>query len=355
MSIRPPTDEVAGPTSDGWDEAWVQALPKADVHCHLEGCIDRDVVAKAAARHGVDPPWHGGGDWQIRNLAGLLGYLDFACALLDTADELASVAYAASRHAAASGARRLEVIVTPHHWEAWRGRLGAMVAAIDEGCRQAETDGLAPVGLCLSVNRQEPRSAGDEIADWMITTGHPRVVALSIDGNERLGSNNDRFADAFSRVAAHGFHRCAHAGESSGPEGVRDALEILGAERIDHGVRAIEDAALVAELARRAVPLDICPTSNCLLTVTPSLADHPIERLRTAGVRVCVNTDDPLIYGCSLVGEYVTTGSQFGWSRAVLGSVAATSIEACFAPEDTKVALLGELDAYLSATSGMAP
>lgn len=335
----------------GWDEEWVRALPKAEVHCHLEGCIERDVVARAAARHGVaalsDVEEAGGG---IRNLADLLAYLDVACALLDTSDELAAVAYAASRHAAASGTRHLDVIVTPAHWQGWRGRLAAMVGAIDEGCRQAEADGLAPVGLCLSVNRQEPASAAGEMVDWMIAARHPRVVALSIDGNERLGSNNDRFAEAFARAAAHGLHRCAHAGESSGPEGVREALEILGVERIDHGVRAVEDEKLVAELANRAVPLDVCPTSNCLLGVTASLADHPVDRLRRAGVPVSLNTDDPLIYGCDLAGEYAATGRQFGWGRHELAAVARTSIESSFAPEDRKATLLADLEGYLACT-----
>ncbi len=348
-------DESPSPPG-GWDEAWVRDLPKAEVHCHLEGCIDRDVVARAATRHDVRLPWEAeDADWRIQNLADLLGYLDFACALLDTPDELAAVAYAAARHASASGTRHLDVIVTPRHWEAWRGRLAAMVEAIDEGCRQAEADGLAPIGLCLSVNRQEPASAAGEMVDWMIATHHPRVVALSIDGNERLGSNNERFASAFARAAEGGFRRCAHAGESSGPEGVREAIEVLGAERIDHGVRAVDDPVLVAELVSRAVPLDVCPTSNCLLGVVPSLADHPVDRLRLAGVRLSLNTDDPLIYGCDLAGEYVSTGRAFGWGRTALAGVARTSIESCFAPEERKVALLGELDAYLAAGGTPSP
>lgn len=350
--MNPPLPEHApAPTAPDWDEAWVRALPKAEVHCHLEGCIERDLVARAAARRRVGLPWQtAGGDWRIRNLADLLAYLDFSCALLDTADELAEVAFAASRHATASGVRHLDLIVNPNHWRAWHGRLSAMVDAFDAGCRQAESDGLAPVALCLSVNRQEPASVAGDLVDWMISARHPRVVALSIDGNELLGSNNGRFADAFARAGAHGFRRCAHAGESSGPEGVRGALEILGAERIDHGVRAVEDPDLVVELASRAVPLDVCPGSNCLLGVTPSLAEHPIDRLRRAGVRVSINTDDPLVYGSELAGEYVATGRTFGWGRAELAAVARTSIESSFADEDRKAAMLADLRTYLVAS-----
>jgi adenosine deaminase len=344
--------------SAGSDLAWITGLPKAEVHCHLEGCIEREMVSKAAARHGVDVPWGHGepaderavGEpaGHIGSLAELLSYLDFACALIDQRDELASIAYAASRHASASGTRYLDLIITPHHWTAWRGRLGEMVDALDAGWRAAEEDGLAPAGLCLSINRQQTASQAREMVEWMVSTRDARVVALSIDGNERLGSNNERFAEAFATAAAHGLRRCAHAGESSGPNGVRAAIELLGAERIDHGIRSVEDPALVGELVRRQVPLDICTTSNVILGLVPDLASHPVERLRAAGVRVSLNTDDPLIYGCHLSGEYSSTAAAFGWGRPELGAVARTSIEACFAEEGRKAAMLRTLDQYLT-------
>lgn len=103
-----------------------------------------------------------------------------------------------------------------------------------------------------------------------------------------------------------------HVGESSGPEGVWDAVELLGADRIDHGVRAIHDPALVQMLADRQIPLGVCPTSNLVLGVYPSIAEHPIERLRKAGVRVSLNTDDPALLGASLVGEYGLAGRRLG-------------------------------------------
>jgi adenosine deaminase len=127
---------------------------------------------------------------------------------------------------------------------------------------------------------------------------------------------------------------------------VWDAIELLGADRIDHGVRAIEDPALVALLAQRQIPLGICPTSNIALGVYPSMQAHPIERLRTAGVRVSVNTDDPALLGASLVGEYQLCTQTFGWSEAVQKDVARTSIEASFANPDVKRHLLDALAAW---------
>jgi adenosine deaminase len=134
-----------------------------------------------------------------------------------------------------------------------------------------------------------------------------------------------------------------HAGESSGPEGVWDAVDLLGADRIDHGVRAMEDPALVQMLAERQIPLGVCPTSNLVLGVYPSIEAHPLERLRQAGVRVSLNTDDPALLGASLVGEYALCRQAFEWTDDVTRDVARTSIEASFASDDVKAGLLKAL------------
>jgi adenosine deaminase len=139
------------------------------------------------------------------------------------------------------------------------------------------------------------------------------------------------------------YHQSAHAGESSGPQGVRDALEFLHADRIDHGVRAIEDPELVKILAEKGIPLGICPTSNLTLGLYPKLDQHPLEQLRRAGVPVSINTDDPAPLGLALHSEYQKCASAFNWSVSELQSVAKTSIEASFADADTKKRLLQEL------------
>jgi adenosine deaminase len=127
---------------------------------------------------------------------------------------------------------------------------------------------------------------------------------------------------------------------------VRDALEILQVDRIDHGVRACEDAALVAELARRGTPLGVCPTSNLTLGLYPEIREHPIDRLRRAGVRVSVNTDDPELLDTSLLDEYETCSAAFGWERGDLTRLARTSIEASFAPRHLRESMLDELRAF---------
>jgi len=334
---------VTGPSA--W---WLTGLPKAEVHLHLEGCLDGVLVTRAAERHGVPPhpAWEDGRP-VISSLGQLLDYLDWSCALIDQPDELFTVAYDTALRAGVSGARHVDAIVNPTHWPAWRGRLGPMVDALDAGFAAAEQDGQATATLCLSVKRSQSRQEALDLVAWMLEVRHRRVSALSVDGDESGGSNTPRFVEAFAEAAQGGLRTCAHAGESSGAQGVREAVELLGAERIDHGVRCAEDPSLVAELARRGVPLDICPTSNVVLGVVPSLAAHPIEPLRRAGVRVSVNTDDPLLYGIDLAGEYRRCTEAFGWDEQVAAQLARTSIESCFADEDRRRQLLAQLDAYM--------
>jgi adenosine deaminase len=336
------------------DEGWVRGLPKAEVHLHLEGCVPPALVEAAARRQGVD--LSAGPRLPVRDLPELLAYLDVACALVDRADDLSAIAYDTMARAAGAGTGHVDVICNPTHWPAWRGRLGALVDALDAGFRGAEEDGLGTAGLCLSIKRTQGAAEAMELVEWILASGPPglsarrRVVALSVDGNEAGGtrSHTDRFAPAFARAAAGGLHRCAHAGESSGAQGVREAVDGLGAERIDHGIRCVEDPALVAELARRAVPLDVCPSSNVLLGVVPSLAEHPVEHLRAAGVRLSLNTDDPLLYGVDVPGEYLRCAGQFGWDRATVAAMARTSIDSCFADPDRRATLSADLDRYLT-------
>ena len=170
-------------------------------------------------------------------------------------------------------------------------------------------------------------------------------MALSIDGNEAAaGRTGPRFAEAFRRAGAAGLKRTVHAGESSGPEGVRDAIELLGADRIDHGVRAIEDPSVVALLVDRRIALGVCPTSNLKLGVVPAIEQHPIERLRHAGVAVSVNTDDPALLDTSLEREYALCRDTFDWSDDDVWSVARTSIDASFANDDVKTRLRDALE-----------
>jgi adenosine deaminase len=321
----------------------IRALPKAEVHVHLEGCFEVEDIRRLASAAGEPvPPLEIAGS----DLSTFLTVLDWTCGLVRTSEQLAHAAYAFAEREARNGVGYADLIVNPTHWSAWRTRLGAFVDALDAGLSEAEQDGLTPVGVCISLLRQQSAAEALELVDWLIARRHPRIIALSIDGNEAVaGRTGARFAEAFQRAADAGFHRTVHAGESSGPEGVRDALEYLRAERIDHGVRAVEDAELVRVLADSQIPLNVCPGSNVLLGRYADRASHPLDSLRRAGVRVSINTDDPALMHHSLVSEYVDTAAAYGWDMQVVKEVARTSIQASFATSDTRERLLIALDA----------
>jgi adenosine deaminase len=325
----------------------LMALPKAEVHVHLEGTFEPALLEIWAAEAGVPMPRPREQLLQFSGLADFLQFLDWACGLADTPDRLASLARGFCERLQRDGTGYADLIFNPTHWSAWHGRLRPMLDALDAGFREAEQDGLPSVGLCVSLLRTQSGAEAVELVERLTAWRHPRVVALSVDGNEAAaGRTGPRFAEAFRRAGAAGLRRTVHAGESSGPEGVRDAIELLQADRIDHGVRAAEDPALVELLAERGIPLGICPSSNIQLKVYDSLAAHPLDRLRKAGVAISINTDDPSLLGTDLPREYALCEQQFGWNDDELRGLADTSIAASFADADTQQRLRRQLAAW---------
>ena len=319
-------------------------MPKAEVHVHLEGCFEPTTLEQWAGEAGVPMPRPRDALFQFGGLADFLHFLDWACGLANTQDRLAQLAYDFCKRLQSDGTGYADVIVNPTHWTAWRGQTKAMIEALDHGFDSAERDGLPSVGLCVSLLRTQTADEAIELVDQLVAWRMPRVVALSIDGNEAAaGRTGPRFAEAFRKAGAAGLKRTVHAGESSGPEGVRDAIEFLGADRIDHGVRAVDDDAVVGLLAERGIPLGVCPTSNIAMKVYPSMEEHPLDRLRRAGVRVSINTDDPSLLGTNLPREYELASVFYSWTEEILRDVARTSIEASFARAEIKEKLRGDL------------
>jgi adenosine deaminase len=328
------------------DRSWIVGLPKAEVHVHLEGCISPDLLARAARRGGAELPATGPFD----GLGAMLRSLDASCALLTEPADIVELALAYGRSTVANGVAYSDLIVNPAHWPAWTARLGDFVRLLDEGCGEAEAEGAGRIGLCPSIGRWMAAGEAGELVDTLIELRHPRVVGVSLDGDEGApGAGSDRFAPALERARRNGLGVAVHAGESSGPDGVRHALDVLRADRIDHGIRSIDDPVLVADLADRGTPLGICPSSNVQLHLVPTLSQHPVEQLRRLGVRVSLNTDDPVLFGTTLVDEYLRTAAAFGWDRTAVAELARTSITASFASSDRKIELLAALDRYTRA------
>jgi adenosine deaminase len=253
-------------------------LPKAEVHAHLEGCFEPGVLEQWAAQVGVPMPRPRERLFEFEGLADFLHFLDWACGLASTRDRLAELSYGYARRLADNGAGYADVIVNPTHWNAWHGRLPAMIDAIDAGFAAAEQDGLPAVGLCISLLRTQSADAAAEVVDTLVALRHPRVGG-ALDRRQRSRGRAHRRPVRGRVPARRGCGAAPHRARRrvQRPEGVRDAIELLGADRIDHGVRAIQDPDLVRLLVDRQIPLGICPTSNLRLNVYPRIEDHPIE------------------------------------------------------------------------------
>ncbi|HEY0560080.1 MAG TPA: adenosine deaminase [Frankiaceae bacterium] len=304
----------------------VRRLPKAEGHVHLEGCLELDLLHRwsRAAGRGIPVVPCGATERHVEAV------LEAACGLVAAADDLAELAYRVAQRQDRAGSVAADLLVNPRHWSGWRQDVPTLLDALDAGFRAAEADGLPPVGLCVSLLRSQTAGEAAELVELLVERRHPRVVALSVDGDEALsGRTSPRFVTAFRRAASAGLRRVVHAGAATGPEGVADALDLLHADRIDDGILAVADPALVDRLASANIPLGVCPTSNVTLGAVPSLAAHPIDALRRAGVSVSVNTDDPVLLGTDLLTEYLLCADAFGWEDDVLFAMCAASLRGC--------------------------
>lgn len=327
-------------------DAQLRGLPKVELHVHLEGTLERERIAEIADAVGEPLPRPVDQLFEFDSLSTFLGFLDWTCSIVRTPELAAQLAYDCAARAHRDGVRYAEVIINPTHWSRWD--LGELVEALASGFARAEADGLAECHLLLSILRQQSEEAALGLVRWMGEHRPPRVLGLSIDGDEeRAGRTGPRFAPAYALAGELGFGRTAHAGESSGADGVRDALDLLHVDRIDHGIRAIDDPALVRRLADEDVALNVCLSSN-LVHLYPDLAAHPFRALADAGVPITLNTDDPGYLGIDLTGEFRKAADTAGWGLAELAATTRTAIGAAFCPPSTAERLTAELDAYLA-------
>ncbi|MFL5802996.1 MAG: adenosine deaminase, partial [Roseiflexaceae bacterium] len=193
-------------------------------------------------------------------------------------------------------------------------------------------------GLVIDIPRNISAENGLLVADWAIDGMGDGVIALGLGGPE-IGNPPEKFAEAFARARAAGLPSVPHAGETVGPQSIWGALRALDAQRIGHGVRCLEDAALVAELRERQIPLEVCPTSNVCLGVAPSIAEHPLPRLIDEGLYVTLNSDDPPMFNTSLTGEYLAVARAYGWGAGELERLALNAVRAALLPAAEREAL----------------
>ena len=318
------------------------SLPKAELHVHLEGTATPALVRRLAARHGtrVPPGTIEDDRFAWRDFLDFLATYDRVASVIRTAEDYRDVTRAYLAACAAEEAVYVELTASPDHAAAAGLPYRDMVAGIAEGIDAArEATGVESRIQLTAVRNLGPERA-EAIAATAAAAPHPYVTGFGLAGDE-AGFPPGPFARAFRIAHEAGLGLTVHAGEWAGPASVRAALDLpVPVTRLGHGVRAVEDPALVDELAARGTVLEVCPTSNVVLGAYPSYAEHPFPVLRAAGVRLTLGSDDPPYWGTSIGGEYAVAAREWGLDDAALVALTETAVRAAFVPEELRTALL---------------
>ncbi|HEY3833834.1 MAG TPA: adenosine deaminase [Acidimicrobiia bacterium] len=320
----------------------LRVLPKAHLHVHTEGAMRPATLAELAGAAGIAvPEVRGFGSFTM--FAGM--YLA-ACDVLTTYAALARLVEEVVADAAADGAVWVEpAIHLPHHAERLGPPRETLEVVLDAASRGAAAHGIG-AGVIVSADRTKDPAVALADARLAAEFAGRGVVGFGL-ANDEAGHPPEPFAAAFAIAREAGLLSVPHAGELEGPASIVGALDALGANRIQHGVRAVEQPALVRRLADSAVCLDVCPTSNVLLGVVAAIADHPLPALLDAGVRCSLNADDPLLFGPNLLDEYELARAALGLDDAALGFIARCSIEHSGAGDDVKQKAFAGIGAWL--------
>ncbi len=325
--------------------AFVRALPKVQLHCHLEGTVDAATFRSLAAAHGLDIGARGSGPLEatyaftsFREF--LLTFAD-VCRALATPDDFARIAREYARDARAQNVRYAELFVSPSVWTYFHRALDvrAAVRAMRVEFDAAARDGGPDVRLIVDLTRNFGVERAAATARTAVELAEFGVIAVGLGGDE-ANFPPELYAEPYAFARSQGLRTVVHAGEAAGAQSVRNAIDVLGAERIGHGVRALEDDGLVEELARRGIPLEICPTSNRLTGVVAPGRPHPIGELDRRGVVCVIDADDPALFSTTLETEYALVEEQLG--TAAVARFARQAVESSFAPPDLKRKLLWE-------------
>jgi adenosine deaminase len=321
------------------------ALPKAHLHVHLESTVRPGTLRELAGANGVPLP---GETPVFDGFRAFADYNSLIRACLRRPEDFERIAREFCEDEFAQGTRYAEVTFTAASHGERLGDLEKPLASVLKGL----SEGGARTGLewrvLLDHSRRRPVARAERTLE--LALHHEEVVGLGLAGEERYPLKP--FAAVFDRARDAGLHLVHHAGEDAGPASIREALDLGHSERIGHGIRILEDRALVAEVRERGVALEVCPSSNVTLGLVPSLAAHPLPRLVDAGLAVTLNTDVPSVTGTTLTDEFTLARAAFGYDDTRLAAIAAAGVTASFAPEATKTALHQGISAWLTPGEG---
>lgn len=321
----------------------IMDVKKAELHCHIEGAASPDLVRAQAQKYGADVSGFIQGDRYVwSDFTEFLTAYDGAAALFRTEEDYALLARTYLEGIAAQNAIYAEIFVSPDHATAAGLSPGAYIDGLAEGIAAAKSaTGIECRMIVVGVRHLGAESV-EAAAHFAAGRPHPLITGFGMAGEERFGRVAD-FARGFDIARDAGLGITIHAGELAGADSVRDALDHVRPSRIGHGVRAIEDGNLVRRIAEEAVVLEVCPGSNMALKLFETMADHPFDQLRRAGVKVTLSSDDPPHFGSSIGHEYDLVAQTWGYDAATLTEFTRTSLEAAFVDEPTRAILLGQL------------
>jgi adenosine deaminase len=319
-------------------EAFIRGIPKAELHLHIEGTLEPEMVLELARKHGL-PLRHPSVDalreaYRFDNLQSFLDVYYAGAAVLRDESDFHALTSAYLERAYADGVVHTEVFFDPQTHTA----RGVSLDAVIRGIHAALTEGQARLGIThrLILCFLRHLSAADAMATLEAALPYQELIAaVGLDSAE-AGNPPAKFAAVFERARDAGLLTVAHAGEEGPPQYISEALDLLHVRRVDHGVRCEEDAALVARLAHERMPLTVCPLSNVKLGVFARMQDHNLKRLLDRGLCVTVNSDDPAYFGGYVAENYLAAARALGLSQADVTQLAANSIEASLLPQANK-------------------
>ncbi|HWU03572.1 MAG TPA: adenosine deaminase [Novosphingobium sp.] len=329
-------------------DTFIAGLPKAELHLHIEGSLEPELMFELARRNGVALPYASveavRAAYAFSNLQDFLDIYYAGASVLQTRADFCDLAMAYFARAAADGVRHAEIMFDPQTHTA----RGVPFDTVITGLLDAVAAAQAEYGITSLLIMSFLRHLSEEDASATLEQARPwldHIAAVGLDSSE-TGHPPAKFARVFAAARALGLRLVAHAGEEGPPAYVREALDLLEVNRIDHGNRAMEDAALVARLAEAGMVLTVCPLSNLKLQVVRDLADHPIDAMLAAGLRATINSDDPAYFGGYVADNYRAVAAARGLGRAALTQLARNSFAGSFLPEPVIAAHLAAVDAY---------
>ncbi|GLY15193.1 aminodeoxyfutalosine deaminase [Kineosporia sp. NBRC 101677] len=323
-------------------------LPKAELHVHLEGSMPPETLLELGVRHGVDDVPRTLDDvrrlFEFRDFAHFIEVYLIIVKVLQEGADFAALAYGKGAELARHNVRYAEIFFTsPLHTD--RGIPASEIfGGLEEGRQRARAEFGVEMVFMADIPGERGIAGAEQTLQELLDNRPPGFVALGLGGPE-IGTPRPQFAPFFEAAIAEGYHSIPHAGETTGPRTVWDALEYLHAERIGHGTSLLEDPALVEYLVREQVPVDVSVTSNLCTKAAPSLAAHPLPRMAEAGVNVTVNSDDPPMFNTDISAEYRIARDLLGTEKLL--RAARAGFENSLLPEDRKAVYLKEFDAVL--------